>query len=105
MENNSRKQITALFNAAILIYMLFAFAVEYLFTPETKEVPWDWVFNNNPFLGIAGAVLFISILILGGAQIIRYFWNRFIVEVFHLREIVFQEALSILLIFSLFVIG
>jgi hypothetical protein len=64
MEINLRKQITLLFNTAILIYILFAFAVEYLFTRETEEVvPWDWVFNNNPFLGIAGAILFVIILI------------------------------------------
>ena len=105
MENNSKKQLTALFNAAILIYMLFAYMVEYLFTPETQDVPWDLVYNYNPFLGFAGAFLLVIILILGAAQIIRYFWNRFIVDVFHLREIIFQEAISILLIFSLFAIG
>jgi hypothetical protein len=76
---------------------------EYWFTVESEQkVPWDSIFDKNPVLGTLGAILLAAILIIIGAKLLRTFWNRFIVDVFNLREITFQESLSVLLIISIF---
>lgn len=102
----NRKSINLIFNLAVLAYLLFSFVVDYIFTPETEaRVPWDYVFEMNPMLGSVGAVIVVVILISCGTYIIQHFWNRFIADVFNIREILFQEALSIMLIIGLLSIG
>ncbi len=102
----NRKSINLIFNLAVLAYLLFSVLVDYIFTPETDaRVPWDYVFEMNPILGSVGAGLLIVILIICGTYIFQQFWNRFISDVFNIREILFQEALSIILIMGLFAVG
>ena len=105
METN-RKSINIFFNLAIFVFIIISFVIDYIFTPETVErVPWDYVFDMSPILGLIGAALFSVILIVGGAYIIQQFWNRLLSDIFNIREIIFQEALSIILIFGLFSLG
>lgn len=105
METN-RKSINILFNLAIFAFIIFSYVIDWIFTPETDErVPWDYVFDMNPILGLIGAAVFIIISIVVGAYIIQQFWNRLLSDIFNIREIIFQEALSIILIFGLFSIG
>jgi len=102
----NRKSINVLFNLAVFAFLIFSLAVDYVFTPETDDrVPWDYVFDMSPVLGSVGFVLFIVILIGGGAYIIQQFWNRLLSDIFDIREIIFQEALSIILILGLFSLG
>ena len=100
--NSKKKTITLSINIAVFIFIDVSYFISLLFEPETQgTVPWDFVFENSPLLAILGAVV-ISVTMLGvSAQIIHIFWNRFVVDIFKIREIVFQEALSIVLIIAL----
>ena len=102
----NKKSINVFFNLAVFAFLIFSFLVDYIFTPETDDrVPWDYIFDMSPILGSVGVVLFIVILIGGGAYIIQQFWNRLLSDAFNIREIIFQEALSIILILGLFSLG
>jgi len=79
--------------------MCFTLLVDYLFSPESLEkVPWEFVFNKSPILSAILALIFIAILIFGGSQLLKIFWNRFISDISKVREISFQEAMAIFLI-------
>jgi len=43
------------------------------------------------------------ILLLWGAKLLELFWNRLISSLFQIREIDFQEALSIVLVLTILV--
>jgi len=98
-----KNPINGVFNLALFFYLLFSFAVQSNFEPETgARVPWDSVVDKNPLVGSVGVVLFFAVLLAGGAIIMEQFWNRFLTDVFKVRPIVFQEALSIILLLFLF---
>lgn len=95
----TRKSITKLFNAVLFLYFLFNSTIGYLFDPAgDKSVPWDKVYEWSPSVAVSGALALVLILSLLGAVIIRVFWNRFIADVFKIREITFDESLAIVLI-------
>lgn len=97
MESN--KAITKIFNAALFVYYLFNSAIGYLFDPAgEKSVPWDKVYEWSPSIAVSGALLIVLILALLGAVIAKIFWNRFISDIFKVREITYDESLAIVLI-------
>ena len=101
--DKNMKPINILFNIALTIYIFFAYFVDYLFSPEDDtRVPWDFIYDMNQAVGIIGAVLMVSLLIVFGSFFIYHFWNRFLSDVFKIRAIQFQEALTIILILVLF---
>lgn len=71
------------------------------FRPETKEeVPWDTFFNAFPILSVAIAIILALVLVIWGSRLLQLFWNRFISNIFALREISFQEAFALTLVLS-----
>jgi len=88
-------------NIALFLYLCVAGAAGYLFRPETK-VPWDAVYEWSPAVGIAGAVLIIATLILWGAALVKIFWNRFLSDLFNIRNITYDESLAVILILTIF---
>jgi len=95
----SRKTITKIFNAALFLYFLFNSSIGYLFDPAgDKSVPWDKVNEWSPLIAVSGALLLVLILALLGAVIAKIFWNRFVADVFKVREITYDESLAIVLI-------
>lgn len=95
----SRKAITKVFNVALFLYFLFSGSIGYLFDPAgDKRVPWDKVYDWSPSFAVLGALLIVLILALLGSIIVKVFWNRFIADVFKIREITFDESLAIVLI-------
>ena len=98
----SRKVITKVFNIALFLYFLFNSFIGYLFDPAgDKGVPWDKVYEWSPPLAVSGAVLIVIILALLGAVIAKIFWNRFIADVFKVREITYDESLAVVLILAI----
>jgi len=92
----SNKVITKVFNAALFLYYLFNSAIGYLFDPAgEKSVPWDKIYEWSPPIAVSGALLIIFVLALLGAVIVKIFWNRFVADVFKVREITYDESLSI----------
>lgn len=88
-------------NVALLLYSCVAGASAYLFRPETK-VPWDAVYEWSPSVGIAGAILIIATLVFWGAALVKIFWNRFLSDLFHVRNITYDESLALALILAIF---
>ena len=101
-----RKSINVFFNLALVAFLIFSMVLDYAFSPVTDaRVPWDYIFEVSPILGWVSAILLIIILIGIGAYFIQQFWNRLLSDVFEIREILFQEALSIILILALLSLG
>lgn len=90
------------FNIITVLYLIFIGATRYLFEARTSiSVPWDTVYSRFPGMSVIGAMAIVCILVIWGSLIIRHFWNRFVVDVFQLRHISFNEAISICLIIML----
>ncbi len=76
-----------------------------LFTPnDDKPVPFDYILDSFPLTGFISVGLLVLLLIYGIARLIQIFWNSLIADLFKTRDIDFQEAMAISLIFSLFTI-
>jgi hypothetical protein len=99
MSDAAKKRITIGFNILLFIYLCFDHFAEYLAAPENPvKAPLDKFFERSPILSIALTAGFILFLIGTGAYLLKSFWNRFIGNVFKVRDITFQEATSILLV-------
>lgn len=98
----SRKAITKIFNVALFLYFLFNSTIGYLFDPAgEKHVPWDKVYEWSPSFAVSSALAILLISVLLGAVIAKVFWNRFLADVFKVREITFDESLAIVLIIAI----
>ena len=99
MSNDSRG-ITPSFTAALFLYFCIGVLTSSLFSPTEKEAPWDAVYESFPTFSVIMALL-LGISLLGcGAKLGQVFWNRLISNLLGVREIDFQEALSIVLVLS-----
>lgn len=77
--------------------------MDFLFEPAVPEsAPMDHFFNQYPFISIASALIMALFAIGVGSLFLKSFWNRLVTDLFNVREIEYQESLSILLILSLF---
>ena len=100
MDNNSK--ITFKFNLLLFIFFCVDQLVALLFDPKSNEkVPWDVVYDSFPVLSIILSFLIGILLLLWCAKMAEYFWNKFVSDIFKVRPIFYQEALSIILIFSI----
>ena len=99
---NDKHKIVFKFNLALFAYLCIGFIVLLLFEPKSEEkVLWDAVYEAFPVLSIIIAVFLSLLLLLWGTKLFELFWNRLISNLFKLREITFQEALSIILVFTI----
>jgi hypothetical protein len=87
------------FNLALFAYLCVNYLASAAFDPSVNsEALWDKAYGAFPVLSVIFAIVMGLLLFLWGAKMIEVFWNRFIAEVFKIREIVFQEALALILI-------
>ncbi len=99
---SSKKYITITFNLLLFIYLFIVCLTNTLFDPNfNAEVPWDKVYESSPIFAIIFALLIGLVLIFCGAVFIKTFWNRFLVDVFKLRMITLNEAVTITLLLSI----
>jgi hypothetical protein len=90
------------FNIALLLYLFVVGIADYLFRPESHaKVPWDMVWSWSPAFGLAGAFILLGLLLFWGAGLVKFFWNAFISDIFRLRNITYNEALSLILILAI----
>jgi hypothetical protein len=100
--NEKPNRITFKFNLALFSYLCIGFFVSLMFAPEKEEkVLWDTVFETLPVLSIIVAFFIGLFLLLWGAKLCELFWNKFISNIFNLKGIDFQEALSIVLVLAI----
>jgi len=89
-------------NLALFLYLCFASTLNYLYGPkDTNNVYWDKVYEWSTAVAVIATVLFVFILAIWGSVLARLFWNRFVSDVFKTREINFNEALAVVLIFAI----
>ena len=99
MEVESRSKISKWFNVVLFLYITIELVVNYLFEPVVEETtPWDAIYNVSPVLSIIAAGAITLILIFWGSKLLQIFWNRFVSDIFTIRNISFQESLAIILI-------
>lgn len=99
---NLPNRITFKFNLVLLSYLCIDFLTTLLFEYNSeKKVPWDTVYEAFPTLSIIIAFIIGLSLLLWGTKLFELFWNRLISNLFELREINFQEALSIVLVLTI----
>lgn len=102
---STKPLITTTFNIILFFYICLVILADYLFNPDMDtQVPWDAFYNVYPSMAIIFAVILIFVLIFGGALLLKYFWNRFLSDILKVRNISFQESLSLILILSLLMI-
>lgn len=96
------KGITRTFNAALFGYFCYVHLVLFLFKPRhPRNAPWNTIYESSPVLAVLLALLLAVVLFLGGAFVVREFWNRWVVQTFNFRQITYDESLAIVLILSL----
>ncbi len=101
---NNKPKIVFRFNLVLFAYLCVNVLVSSLFDPQTDEkVLWDKVYEAFPVASVTLAVLIGLSLLLWGSKLVELFWNRFISDIFGLREIDFQEALALVLILAIVV--
>ena len=102
---NKNPKIIFSFNFILFFFWCVNTLIIQLFEPESeKRVPWDLFYDTSPAISIVVGVLIVFLMILWGSKLIQLFWNKFISDVFKLRMICFQEALTLALILSLITI-
>jgi hypothetical protein len=90
-------RLTARFNVAAFSLLAIVGIVKFLLTS-------DKVNGSSPigvFLSIGFDATYVLALILAVSLLIRIFWNRFVTDVFSLRDIDYQEAVAIVMVASL----
>lgn len=97
-----KSKITFSFNIILFLYICFSGIMNYFFVPEEPDVPWDKVFEWSPSIAIVSAIAIIIVILFFGAFLSKAVWNRFISDVFGLRNINVHEAVMIMLLITLF---
>ena len=98
--------ITKSFNAVLFLFLCYASLVDYLFSPENiSKVPWDKIAGASPTEMILGVIAFLLIYVFWGAVLVRRLWNGWFADVFKVRQITFDESISILLVVAVLAVG
>jgi hypothetical protein len=102
---NSSPKITATFNFGLFVFYFYLVMMEVLYEPELPHgAPIDKLFDSHPIVAIFLTITLILSAFGVGSLLIRSFWKRLVTDLFKVRKIEFQEALSILLILGLITI-
>jgi hypothetical protein len=102
----ARKKITRVFNLCLLLYYLVGLFTISLAEPEDdRKTTLDIIFDWSPATSTVGLLLIAFVLIYFGAILVKEFWNRFITDVFKVREITFDESLALVLMISIITAG
>ena len=96
---NMTKPFTKTFIGCLLVYDIYENGIRHLFTPKENlpvglgPILWQEVSGWSPIFAFVGAVLGWLSLYFLGAFFIKISWNNFIVDVFKIRNIFYDEAL------------
>ena len=95
-------RLNLFFNAILIIYFFLLLLISYLFEPFNEaKVPWDFFYESYPKIAFSLAIALSLIVIFFGGKIFQIFWNSFISDMFNLRVIYYQEALSCVLMLAI----
>ena len=104
VSDQSSGPITKGFNVLLFGYLVLVQVEYYLFKPQEtgRAVPWERFFEDSPVTALGFAIVMLIVLLFGGAALVRRFWNGWLAEVFKVRAINYQEALTIVLVLEIF---
>ena len=100
-----KPEITWRFNAALFAYLVFVGMLEWPFTPRRGSrpvIPIDSFADKSPELALFTAFLLGVLLLFVATKVLRLFWSKFVTNIFNVREITIQEALSCVLVLAIF---
>ena len=99
---NAKKSVTPKYNIILfVIWLLFQFTVTLLSYKNEPKTLIDVIVDYNFLMGLG---LLLAIFIIGAVLsvwLIVSFWERFVVDIFDVRQITAQEALSVVLVLSI----
>ena len=98
-----QQPITSLFNAVLLLYLIVRGTLSMMIQP-TSDATNSYVsliLSNYPTSGFIAMMIVALAIILWGAELLRMFWNFFMVSMFKLRALTYQEALAITLMIAI----
>jgi hypothetical protein len=94
--------INKTFSVILFVYLLYINSALFLFKPHPiRDTPWNRLYDWSPTFALVLAVLVVVVVVLWGAALLRAFWNRWIVDVFKVREITYDEAIALILILAI----
>ncbi len=103
LSRKSKQQpITSLFNAVLLLYLVVRGTLSMLSQPATDitNTYLNLLLSSYPTIGFLAMIVVALAIVLWGAELLRMFWNFFMVSMFKLRQLTFQEALAIILMIT-----
>lgn len=90
------KKINFRFNSILFIFFCINEFIIGLVSPEPQgKAPLDVVYDMYPYASIVIAILVSIVIIFCLSKIIEVYWNLFVSDVFKIRAIDYQEALSL----------
>lgn len=99
-----KEVINKTFNAILFFYLLCMDSAFFIFEPRPqRNAPWYALYDASPSMAIGVAVLILLVLLIWGAVLGRVFWNRWVADVFKVREITYDEAMALILMFAILV--
>ena len=99
-------RITTKYNIVLFfVLMIFQSIVSVFEYKEEQEMLVDKIFNYDVLIGSAIFVIIFALSAVVGVWLIRSFWDRFVSQIFQVRALTVNEAISIILVISIFSIG
>lgn len=97
-----QQPITVLFNAVLLLYLIVRGTLA-MFVQPASDMANSYLslfLSSYPTGGFVAMIIVALAVMLWGAELLRMFWNMFMVSMFKLRELTYQEALAIMLMIA-----
>lgn len=99
-------KITTKYNILLFfILIIFQSIISVFEYKEEQEMLVDKIFNYDVLIGSAIFIILFALSAVVGVWLIRSFWDRFVSQIFQVRALTVNEAISIILIISIFSMG
>jgi hypothetical protein len=93
------KIITTKYNIILFIVILFFETIKSILEyKEEQDIIIDKLFNYDFFIGVVVVIVLFVASSTVGVLVIRSFWERFISQIFQIRILTINEAVSIMLV-------
>lgn len=96
---DAKKRVTPAYNIVLfVIWFIFQVTVTLLSYKNEPDMLIDVLFDYNVFMGVGLMLVIFTMGAILSVWVIRSFWERFVSEVFNVRQITIHEALSAVLV-------
>jgi len=103
---HTETRITTKYNILLFfVLIIFQSIVSVFEYKEEQDMLIDKIFNYDSVIGSAIFVILFALSAVVGVWLIRSFWDRFVSQIFQVRALTVNEAISVILIISIFSVG